>query len=106
MPQRLYHFINIFLVGFSCGITVPNWICFDILIKVIDARKVLRRIPAYPPSQLLVVEPMPIELEAGFGVDSPAGIQKLVSESSGPSGLFPRRNSSWLRPLRYGHGVP
>ena len=42
---------------------------------------------------------MAIELEAGFGVAAAAGIQKLVSESSGSSGRFPRRNSSWLRPL-------
>jgi hypothetical protein len=47
-----------------------------------------------------VIEPISIELQAGFGVAAAAGIQKLVSESSGSSGRFPRRNSSWFRPLR------
>jgi hypothetical protein len=51
------------------------------------------RTTIHPSPQLLVVEAMAIELEAGFGVGAAAGKQKLVSESSGPSGLFSRRNS-------------
>ena len=64
-----------------------------VLIKIPLASLIPNRIPAYPSPQLLVVEAMAIELEAGFGVAAAAGIQKLVSESSGPSGLFSRRNS-------------